>query len=543
MKSTTKTLIILGILSVLYFVLFIEPNNTGAKDVNMIAVFNIDEYAQYPNAIGMLTPGDTLIKTLRNFFIYEHYFYGFPFYFWSAIALLPSLIIAGANWASQTALNMLLMRQIVNVLPMIVTAWLLVWMQTRYRRWWLSVGLFVLLLSIPLVVTNDLWWHPDSLAVLSVVVTLLFLDLDKQRFGHYFFIAAAACGVAIGIKYEGVFFALAIPIYLLWGAFAHKISWKRMIGMAAAFVGIMLAALVISNPLLLLPQERAEIIHYQIWQYQQTTGGIIVASKQAFFRLGVYPESFRTGYGELTFMLLAIAGMVLGFLRPQRRVTTVMMLAFMVPSFITTNNAASLRIHYFIPIVMLLLSNLANFFPEPNETLEWPAWSRTILPWVSILIGIAAIVQMGVFAVNDAKQISTQVHREETSTSISLYEQIEPSILDRIVLNRKLVILRDWKMYIPEKPAWRIQIDWNNITNDTVASVKPDVIVLDQANVTLFTGPDALQQAADVNEMKQWQAFYGAAASDQLPGYKLVLNNKTGVVLVKDVLYQQFLQP
>jgi hypothetical protein len=543
MKSTTKTLIILGILSVLYFMLFIAPNNTGAKDVNMIAVFNIDEYAQYPNAIGMLTPGDTLIKTLRNFFIYEHYFYGFPFYFWSAIALLPSLIIAGANWASQTALNMLLMRQIVNVLPMIVTAWLLVWIQTRYRRWWLSVGLFVLLLSIPLVVTNDLWWHPDSLAVLSVVVTLLFLDLDKQRFGHYFFIAAAACGVAIGIKYEGVFFALAIPIYLLWGAFAHKISWKRMIGMAAAFVGIMLAALVISNPLLLLPQERAEIIHYQIWQYQQTTGGIIVASKQAFFRLGVYPESFRTGYGELTFMLLAIAGMVLGFLRPQRRVTTVMMLAFMVPSFITTNNAASLRIHYFIPIVMLLLSNLANFFPESNEILEWPAWSRKILPWVSILVGIAAIVQMGVFAVNDAKQISTQVHREETSTSISLYEQIEPSILDRIVLNRKLVILRDWKMYIPEKPAWRIQIDWNNITNDTVASVKPDVIVLDQANVTLFTGPDALQQAADVNEMKQWQAFYGAAASDQLPGYKLVLNNKTGVVLVKDVLYQQFLQP
>ena len=242
-------------------------------------------------------------------------------------------------------------------------------------------------------------------------------------------------------------------------------------------------------------------------------------------------------------MLLAIAGMVWASCVRSGELTTVMMLAFIVPSFITTNNAASLRLHYFIPMVMLLLSNLANFFPESNETLEWPAWSRKILPWVSILVGIAAIVQMGVFAVNDAKQISTQVHREETSTSISLYEQIEPSILDRIVLNRKLVILRDWKMYIPEKPAWRIQIDWNNITNDTVASVKPDVIVLDQANVTLFTGPDALQQAADVNEMRQWQAFYGAAATDQLPGYKLVLNNKTGVVLVKDVLYQQFLQP
>ncbi|HTX79425.1 MAG TPA: hypothetical protein VMC62_07140 [Longilinea sp.] len=543
MKSTTKTIIILCLISVLYFVLFIAPNNTGAKDVNMIAVFNIDEYAQYPHAIGMLVPGDTLIKTLRNFFIYEHYFYGFPFYFWSAIALLPSPIFSGAGWASETPLNMLLLRQIVNVLPMILTAFILVWMQTRFRRWWLATGLFVLLLAIPTVVSNDLWWHPDSLAVLSVVVTLFFLDLDKQRFGRYFFLAAAACGVAIGIKYEGVFFALAIPIYLVWGALKHKISWKHMIGMAAAFVGIMLAALVISNPLLLLPQERAEIIHYQIWQYQQTTGGIIVASKQAFFRLGVYPVSFRNGYGELTFMLLGMAGMILGFIRPQRRVTTAMMLAFMVPSFITTNNAASLRIHYFIPIVMLLLSNLANFFPESNETVDWPRGVRKALPWVSILVGVAALVQFGIYAVNDAGQITGQIHREETSTSISLYQQIEPSILDRIVLDRKLVILRDWKMYIPEKPAWRIEIDWDNITKDTIAQVKPDVIVLDQANVTLFTGPDALQQAADVNQMKQWQAFYGAAASDQLTGYKMVLNNKTGVVLVKDVLYQQFLQP
>jgi len=543
MKSTTKTLIILGIISVLYFVLFIPANNTGAKDVNMIAVFNIDEYAQYPHAIGMLVPGDTLIKTLRNFFIYGHYFYGFPFYFWSAIALLPSLIFTGASWSSQTALNMLLMRQIVNVLPMIVAVLLLVWIQTRYRRWWLATGLFVLLLSMPVVVGNDLWWHPDSLAMLSVVVTLLFLDLDQQRFGRYFLIAAAACGVAIGIKYEGVFFGLAIPIYLVWGALAHKISWKRMIGMAAAFVGIMLAALVISNPLLLLPQERAEIIHYQIWQYQQTTGGIIVASKQAFFRLGVYPESFRNGYGELAFMLLGMAGMVLGFLRPQRRVITVMMLAFVVPQFITTNNAAGLRLYYFIPVTMLLLSNLANFFPEANETMTWPQWVRKVLPWVSVVVGVAAVVQFGIFAVNDAKQITSQIHREETSTSISFYEQIDPSILERIVLNRKLVILRDWQMYIPEKPAWRIEIDWNNITNDTITQIKPDVIVLDQANVKLFTGPDALQQAADVNQMKQWQAFYGAAASDQLPGYKMVLDNKTGVVLVKDELYQQFLQP
>ena len=88
MSPTQKKILkILLVLSGVYFVLFIFPNLTGAQDPNMLSIFEIDEYAQYPHAIAMLIPGPTLYQTIRNFLIYLHYFYGYPFYFFSALAI------------------------------------------------------------------------------------------------------------------------------------------------------------------------------------------------------------------------------------------------------------------------------------------------------------------------------------------------------------------------------------------------------------------------------------------------------------------------
>ncbi|MCD4753454.1 MAG: hypothetical protein K8R40_10315, partial [Anaerolineaceae bacterium] len=54
----------------LYFSLFIFPNLKGAQNADMLAVFEIDEYAQYPHLIRMLSPGDSIYQTIRNFTIY-----------------------------------------------------------------------------------------------------------------------------------------------------------------------------------------------------------------------------------------------------------------------------------------------------------------------------------------------------------------------------------------------------------------------------------------------------------------------------------------
>ena len=75
--------------------------------------------------------------------------------------------------------------------------------------------------------------------------------------------------MAIGTKYLGLFFAFTIPLYLLFGLANHAVTWRKVIWLACGFVGVMAGAVVISNPLLLLPQERAALIQYQFLQYQE----------------------------------------------------------------------------------------------------------------------------------------------------------------------------------------------------------------------------------------------------------------------------------
>lgn len=42
-----RTLLTIALIGIAYFVLFIFPNNTGAKDPMMISIFAGDEFAQY----------------------------------------------------------------------------------------------------------------------------------------------------------------------------------------------------------------------------------------------------------------------------------------------------------------------------------------------------------------------------------------------------------------------------------------------------------------------------------------------------------------
>jgi hypothetical protein len=127
--------IFLACIGFFYFIIFIFPNLTGTRNVNMISVFSIDEFAQYPNVLHMYNPGNSIFQSFMNFLHYAHYFYGFPFYFFSALALLPSKIINGSDWVNQTSFNMVLLRQLINVLPMIVAAFLFTRMQTRTKPW------------------------------------------------------------------------------------------------------------------------------------------------------------------------------------------------------------------------------------------------------------------------------------------------------------------------------------------------------------------------------------------------------------------------
>ena len=118
--------------------------------------------------------------------------------------MLPVRLVYGALFTNHTALNLWLLRQLISVLPMLLAAVLLVYLHTRFEKPWAAIGLLLLLLSMRAVVRSSLqWWHPDALSLLAVVLTLFFLARDQLRFGRDFFLAAAACGLAAGIKFAG----------------------------------------------------------------------------------------------------------------------------------------------------------------------------------------------------------------------------------------------------------------------------------------------------------------------------------------------------
>ena len=89
MQKRSIVLLILLLIGAGYFILFWFPNSTGAQDFNMTFIFEQDEPAQYPHVIRRLEIRDTIPQTLYRVFAYQHYYFGFPYYVYSALVLLP----------------------------------------------------------------------------------------------------------------------------------------------------------------------------------------------------------------------------------------------------------------------------------------------------------------------------------------------------------------------------------------------------------------------------------------------------------------------
>ena len=201
----------LAIVGVLYFAAFIPPNLQGAENKERFFTTGGDEYVIYPIPVRMLTPGSTFEQTLYFSFVYEDYHYGYPFYAASALVLLPVRLMFGESFGEQTQLNLLLLRQLTSVLPMIGAAGILVYLGTRFKHRWRALALFLLLLSIPGVFKYNLrFWHPDGLMILFISLTLFFLARDRLRLGSNFVLAALCCGLASAVKLYGFFFFLAV---------------------------------------------------------------------------------------------------------------------------------------------------------------------------------------------------------------------------------------------------------------------------------------------------------------------------------------------
>lgn len=369
-----KTSIYILILCMIAFSASALVNLKGSQDAHMLSLLSQDESIQYPYLIHMLSGGSSMVETLKNFVAYQHYFYGYPFYLTSAIFIFPVRLIAGTAFADQVQLNLFLLRQFITVLPMLLAIVLLVYLQTGFKDPAKSVFLFLILITIPAVTRNDLWfWHPDALALLGIVAAIYFLSKDQFRFSKFFTFAAIASGLSAGTKVIGAFFFLAVLVYLVMGMKRQSFPPRIIARKAAIFFLVFLLVFLLTNPLLLIPQTRTQILKIQTQQSYFVREGW---TEEDVYQTGLsaWLPYFEEWYANAIILLFLLASVLYGILRGKHRLMNALLLAWLLPYSIYLIFFVAVKpFHYPLPVMIPLFSAALNLFPDAPNNESFPA--------------------------------------------------------------------------------------------------------------------------------------------------------------------------
>ena len=530
--------------------LYIVPDLQGAKNLEMLSVFQPDEYAQYPYLLHMLNnSGENFIQSIHTFLVYGHYYYGYPFYFFSGLVLIPAKLILGANWLNSTSVLVMILRESINVLPMLISVILLIWMLTKFRSLWQGLLLFGFLETLPVVVANNLWWHPDSLLVFFSVLTIFFLQRDQFRFGANFFLSAVACGLAITSKVLGVLFVTAYIVYFLYGILTKKISFPKAVIKAAIFLLIMTASILVSMPQLIMPQERAEIIAVFKGNLSENTNGFWVVGggpAQNWQTLTTYIPLY---YANYWLFLPALLFSIAGLFKKNTRLLSILVLCWVATYcgyflFI----ASTLRPHYFLPVFLPIFACLALFWPEAspeNWRLVKNHQFHQVSPffWVNSLSVLLLLVGMIQNGINAYPSIFESKGKEAGSASIQFYEQVQQSFLKKLPEDKNFTLYRDWRAYIAPKSNWNVVTNWDLMDYQKLDELKPVVIFLESENIAYFSDASKQAIALDASGMKLKYEFYSDAKADAVQGYVLLAENSFGKAFARQDVYDTYLKP
>jgi len=530
-------------LACIYFLLFIPPNLIGSKDSAMLAVFNLDEFAQFPHLLRMLTPADTLYQSLRNFVVYLHYFYGYPFYFFSAIAVLPLRLLTGIS-EQQTQSFLLILRQCISILPMLLAVYFITEIQIGKKHFTRFIALALFLLCIPVVFKNNLWWHPDSLSFLFAALTLYCLYKDDLHLGKQFLWAAVFCGLAIGTKQLGWFFFLTVPVYLLYAFLRKNMSAVQIVLKALLFLTLMLLTIIISNPLLLLPIERQEIIAIQQKQLAASFQGFAIKNPETVASLRHYPQNLTISFGYWPILVFAFLGHILSLVHTRTRLRGLLFLSWILPLSLSLNFSGTRSLHYFLPVLIPLMAGLASFF-DPNifpTMKKGNAFPRILQKIIPTLLMVLIAAQFVLFLLQNAQVYSSYLQREQQSRSLAFFNTLWHDYLDDIHSDTAVHVLHEPQVYFPQREGFFVHMSWDPVTFSYLGKIKPDLLLLDKSTTATYTEEGLLEQAVDPQRMLTFIEFYQAVKEENLEDYILLFEDNYGIAFARQDFYKGYLK-
>lgn len=523
--NTYKIILILILISVLYFGVFWFPNTAASENIEMVAVFEPDEAVPFPALLDMIKPALTAKEALINFAFYDYYFYGYPVFGLSALLLLP---IKWAGQLSNMPLVMGVLRQMISVLPMILAIWVLVYLRTRFKDY-RAVFLLVFLLSIPAVVQNNFWWHPDSLAILFAMLVLFFLDRDGLAFGKDFYVAAVFCGFSAGTKGIGFYFFLTIFFYLLIGLFGKKINLKKAIFAGAAFLLIMGLGYLFANPILIYESVRTR--YFSVMQAQST---LLYFGYEVFYEKGIMAAlpAVRQYYGSVIFLLLVVSANIYGIMAGKKRLLDGLILTWFLPLTMMVFFISHFKYQYWLPAFLPLVSSVTEIFPQKSELHQLKDSLRrkklgTV--WVKFLLLMFVFMQLIGFIVTDINLFQKRLTRLENEPAIQFYEKSQEVLAP--YLEESLHVYHDVRMYMPKRENWYAESAFEMLNYDYISQKDFDVLFLMQQRIYDYLNPNLT--AIDVNRLNLARQFYGDANQGGIPGYVLLYRDAFGQIYLK----------
>ncbi len=519
---------VVALLSIALFAALWLPNTTASQDLGMVLAFEADEAIPFPYLQDMLEAKGSLKHTVANFFAYDYYFYGFPHFAYSAFLLLP------LKWLGQLGslpLVMGVLRNFVSVLPMLAAIWLLVYLHTRFTDY-RAVVLFAFLVLLPGVMYNNFWWHPDSLAILFAMLTLFFLMRDDLRFGRNFYLAAAACGLSAQTKLIGVYFFLAVLVYL-WHGYRAGRGLRELLLAAAGFVAVMAAAFFASNPILLYAGARSTYFNTL-----QAQSGLMAGGFEVEYARGV-PEITRMlqdNFGG--WLLLAASLLAAGYaaLRRPQLLLYRLILAWVLPLAVYVFGFSIVKFQYWLPAALPLLSCLVVALPHSRaQAAEWWHNQRTWALLAAAVLAVWIYAAVGMLP-HTLAIYRTQLARQDNHPALAFYARASEALapLPAAAYN----VYADVNVYIPEATDWTRSAQFETLDYGYIREHAFQLLFLSQSRIWDYLNEDAV--GIDPQRLEISRLFYADANAGKVVGYTLVYRDAFGLVFVRESLYEQY---
>jgi hypothetical protein len=527
-STQRKIFILLMAMTIGVFILVGQPNGVASNNLSMVQMFEPDEAVQLPVVLDMIEPAPSLNQALRNFIFYEYYFYGFPFFGLSALVLLP---LKWLGMLDNIPLVMLVLRQMISVLPSLLALLFLVFMQDRFRTY-RSPLMFALLISIPAVLQNNFWWHPDGIIFLMAVLVIFFLRRDNLSFGWNFLFAAAMCGIATATKLIGVYFFLAVGVTLIAGLVLKKASLKKLIRMALLFLVVMTISFIAANPFLLSHWARTAYRSTFNIQLDVLSSGYGILYEKGL--PGAWPIIHKY-YGEAVFLVIALAATIWGLWKGPRRGLYGLILSWFLPVSVVVIWVTHFKFQYWLPVAIPLISCLIIAFPGK---MKFDRASITAnLTRLTVLAVI--LVQLVLFVNNDRMVFMDRLHRADNNPRIQFYDQVLTSL--DLFKAMPLDIYYDYRMYMPNNADWDLGTNYDLLDYDYIQKKNFDALLLLRQRIRDYLNPNA--SGVDPDAFFNNQKFYRDAESGTIQNYHLLYGDEVGLIFIKDDLYNEYFNP